>query len=153
MFIDKLGFEYVEQVFEYMNSMLDEQAAGNLPYDLVFCVDSIGSIPCEMSFNGKGGNQHTARVISEKWGMGMAQRITSSRKESAPYTNTMVFVNQPWVELADNPFSQPRIQPKGGQSIYLSCALVFLFGNQKASSFYFIVNINCIPVCHASYKI
>jgi len=63
--------------------------------------------------------------------MGMAQRITSSRKESSPYTNTMIFVNQPWVELPDNSFGQPKIQPKGGQSIYLSCSLVFLFGNQK----------------------
>ena len=99
LFIDKLGFDYVEQVFDYMNSMLDEQANGNLPYDLVFLVDSIGSIPCEMSFNGKGGNQHTARVISEKWGMGLAQRITSSRKETSPYTNTAIFVNQPWVEI------------------------------------------------------
>ena len=86
-----------------------------------------------MSFNGKGGNQHTARIISEKWGMGMAQRITSSRKVTSDYTNSMVFVNQPWVELPDNPFGQPRIQPKGGQSIYLSCALVFLFGNQKSA--------------------
>jgi hypothetical protein len=25
------------------------------------------------------------------------------------------------------------LQPKGGNSIYLSCALVFLFGNQKSS--------------------
>ena len=61
----------------------------------------------------------------------MAQRITSSRKESSPYTNSMIFVNQPWVSLPDNPFGQPKIMPKGGNSIYLSCALVFLFGNQK----------------------
>ena len=129
----KLGFDYIEQSFEYVTEILDAQKNGDIPHDIVFLWDSIGTIPCKMSFDGKGGNQHTARTISEKWGMGMAQRITSSRKESAPYTNTMVFVNQPWVELPDNPFSQPRIQPKGGQSIYLSCALVFLFGNQKSA--------------------
>ena len=133
LFIDKLGFEYVEQVFDYMNSMLDEQAAGNLPYDLVFCVDSIGSIPCEMSFNGKGGNQHTARVISEKWGMGLAQRITSSRKETSPYTNTAIFVNQPWVEIPIGYGAVPRIKPKGGNSIFLSSSLVFLFGNEASA--------------------
>ncbi len=129
----KLGFDYIEQAFEYVTEILDAQKNGDIPHDIVFLWDSIGTIPCKMSFEGKGGNQHTARVISEKWGMGMAQRITSSRKESSPYTNSIVFVNQPWVELPDNPFSQPRIQPKGGQSIYLSCALVFLFGNQKSS--------------------
>jgi hypothetical protein len=129
----KLGFEYIEQAFEYVNEILDAQRDGDIPYDIVFLWDSIGTIPCKMSFDGKGGNQHTARVISEKWGMALAQRITSSRKETAPFTNTMIFINQPWVELPDNPFGQPKIQPKGGQSIYLSCALVFLFGNQKSA--------------------
>jgi hypothetical protein len=127
----KLGFDYIEQAFDYVTEVLDGQKSGEIPHDILFCWDSIGTIPCKMSFDGKGGNQHTARIISEKWGMGMAQRITSSRKESSPYTNSMIFVNQPWVELPDNAFGQPKIQPKGGQSIYLSCALVFLFGNQK----------------------
>ena len=129
----KLGFDYIEQAFDYVTEVLDAQKNGEIPHDIVFLWDSIGTIPCQMSFDGKGGNQHTARVISEKWGMGLAQRITSSRKESYPYTNTMVFVNQPWVALPDNPFGQPTIAPKGGNSIYLSCALVFLFGNQKSS--------------------
>lgn len=129
----KLGFDYIEQAFDYVTEVLDAQAKGEIPYDIVFLWDSIGTIPCQMSFEGKGGNQHTARIISEKWGMGMAQRITSSRKESSPYTNTMVFVNQPWVEIPDGFGQKPRIQPKGGQSIYLSCALVFLFGNQKSA--------------------
>ena len=113
----RLGFDYIEQAFEYVTEVLDGQKNGELPHDILFCWDSIGTIPCKMSFDGKGGNQHTARTISEKWGMGMAQRITSSRKESSPYTNTMIFVNQPWVELPDNSFGQPKIQPKGGQSI------------------------------------
>ena len=83
----------------------------------------------------KGGNQHTARTISEKWGMGMAQRITSSRKESAPYTNTMVFVNQPWVELPDNPFSQPRIQPKGGSiNLFILCISFLIWKSKKCGS-------------------
>jgi RecA/RadA recombinase len=129
----RLGFDYIEQAFEYMTEILDAQKKGEIPHDIVFLWDSIGTIPCEMSFNGKGGNQHTARVISEKWGMGMAQRITSSRKVTSEYTNTAVFVNQPWVEIPEGFGQKPRIQPKGGQSIYLSCGLVFLFGNQKSA--------------------
>jgi hypothetical protein len=129
----RLGFDFIEQAFEYVTEVLDAQKKGEIPHDIVFCWDSIGTIPCEMSFNGKGGNQHTARTISEKWGMGLAQRITSSRKVKSEYTNTMVFVNQPWVEIPEGYGAVPRIQPKGGQSIYLSCALVFLFGNQKSA--------------------
>ena len=129
-FIDKVGFNYIEQAFSYITELLDAQAKGDIPYDLLFLWDSIGTIPCEMSFNGKGGNQHTARVISEKWGMGLAQRITSSRKEDSQYTNTMVFVNQPWVQIPEGFGQKPKIMPKGGNSIFLSSALVFLFGNQ-----------------------
>jgi hypothetical protein len=45
----------------------------------------------------------------------------------------MVVVNQVWVQLPDSPVGQPTIQPKGGQALYLSASLVFLFGNQKSS--------------------
>jgi hypothetical protein len=84
-----------------------------------------------MSYDGKGGNMHTARVISEKWGMGLAQRITSSRKIDFPHTNTAVIINQAWVLTPMNPMmGQPKIMPKGGQSIFYSAGLVFLFGNQ-----------------------
>lgn len=129
----KLGFEYVEQIFEYINEVLDAQKKGEIPYDILFLWDSIGSIPCKMTYDGKGGTQHTARTIADKWGMGIAQRITSSNKESSPHRNTAIIVNQPWFELPDNPLGQGRIQPKGGQAIYLSSSLVILCGNQKSS--------------------
>ena len=45
----------------------------------------------------------------------------------------MVIVNQPWVELPDNPFGQPKIKAKGGEAIWLNSSLVFLFGNQKGA--------------------
>jgi len=65
--------------------------------------------------------------------MGIHSRITKSKKEDYPYFVTMVVVNQPWVELPDNPFGQPEIKAKGGEALWLASALVFLFGNQKKS--------------------
>ena len=41
--------------------------------------------------------------------MGLNQRILV-QDELNLYTNTLVIVNQPWVELPDNPFSQPKIK-------------------------------------------
>jgi len=84
-----------------------------------------------MTFDGKGGKMHNASVLADKIGMGLNGRITSSRKEDSEYTNTIIFVNQPWVELPDNPFGQPKIKMKGGEAIYLNSTLIFLFGNQK----------------------
>jgi hypothetical protein len=84
-----------------------------------------------MTFDGKGGKMHNASVLADKIGMGLNGRITASRKEDSEYTNTIVFVNQPWVELPDNPFGQPKIKMKGGEAIYFNSTLIFLFGNQK----------------------
>ena len=124
-------FDYIEQATDYINELLDEQEKGNIPYSLCFLWDSVGSIPCKMTFDGKGGKQHNASVLADKIGMGIQARITKSRKEDYPYTNTLVVVNQPWVELPDNPFGQPTIKAKGGEALWLASALVFLFGNQK----------------------
>lgn len=124
-------FDYIEQATDYINELLDEQEKGNIPYSLCFLWDSVGSIPCKMTFDGKGGRQHNASTMADKIGMGIHARITKSKKEDYPYYNTLIVVNQPWVELPDNPFGQPQIKAKGGEAIWLASALVFLFGNQK----------------------
>lgn len=133
MFIFNDSFEYIEQITDYMNDILDAQEKGDIPYSILFCIDSIGSIPCKQTFDGGGGTMHDARVLADKIGRGLHSRITKSKKEEFPYYNTMVVIVQPWVQLPDTPFGQPTIQPKGGQALYLSASLVFLFGNQKSS--------------------
>lgn len=126
-------FEYIEQITDYINDILDAQEKGEIPHDLLFLWDSVGSVPCKMTYDGKGGKQHNASVLADKIGMGLNQRISGSRRSDKPYTNTLVIVNQPWVELPDNPFGQPKIKAKGGEAIWLNSSLVFLFGNQKGA--------------------
>lgn len=130
-FIFNDTFDYIEQATDFINELLDAQEGGDIPRHMVFLWDSIGSIPCKMTFEGKGGSQHNARVLSEKIGMGLSSRISKSKKEEYPYYNTLVVVNQPWVDLPDNPFGQPEIKAKGGSALWLACSIVFLFGNQK----------------------
>jgi hypothetical protein len=126
-------FEYIEQITDYINELLDAQDKGEIPHDMLFLWDSVGSVPCKMTYDGKGGKQHNASVLSDKIGMGLNQRISGSRRSDKPYTNTLIIVNQPWVELPDNPFGQPKIKAKGGEAIWLNSTLVFLFGNQKGA--------------------
>jgi hypothetical protein len=130
-FIFKNDFEYIEQITDFINEMLDLQEKGELPYDLLFLWDSVGSVPCKMTFEGKGGAQHNARILSDKIGQGLNQRISGSRRADKPHTNTLIIVNQPWVELPDNPFGQPKIKAKGGEAVWLNSTLVFRFGNEK----------------------
>jgi hypothetical protein len=127
------SFDYIEQLTDYVNELLDAQEKGELPYNLSFFIDSIGSIPCKQTFDGGGGTMHDARVLADKIGRGIHSRISKSKKEDYPYINTMTVIVQPWVQLPDNPFGQATIQPKGGQALFLASSLVFLFGNQKSS--------------------
>jgi len=126
------NFQTIEQIGKFINDMIDAQTKGDLPYDLLFLWDSIGSVPSQMTFEGKGGKMHNASVLSDVIGMGLNQRISGSRIVSSKYTNTLVIVNQPWVKVdMKNPMSQPKIKPKGGENVYLNCTLVFQFGNQQ----------------------
>ena len=130
-FLFNNDFQYIEQITDYINELLDAQIKGDLDYDLLFLWDSVGSVPCKMTFDGKGGKMHNAAVFADKIGMGINQRIGKSRREDSKHTNTLVVVNQPWVELPDNPFGQPKIKAKGGEALWLNSTLVFRFGNQK----------------------
>ena len=130
-FIFNDSFDYIEQATDFINDILDAQEKGDIPYNLLFLWDSVGSIPCQMTFDGKGGGMHNAKVLADKIGMGIHSRISKSKKEDYPYYNTLVVVNQPWIELPDSPMGQPEIRPKGGEAIWLASSLVFLFGNQK----------------------
>lgn len=132
-FIFNDSFDYIEQATDFINSVLDTQEAGDIPFNLLFLWDSVGSIPCKMTFEGKGGKMHNASALSDKIGMGIHSRISKSKKEDYPYYNTMVVINQPWVDLPDNPFGQPEIKAKGGEALWLASSIVFLFGNQKKS--------------------
>ena len=131
MFIFNDSFDVIEQATDFINQILDAQEKGEIPYSILFSWDSIGSIPCQMTFDGKGGGMHNAKVLADKIGMGIHSRISKSKKEDYPYYNTLVVLNQPWVLLPDNPFGQPEIQAKGGTAVWLASSLVFLFGNQK----------------------
>lgn len=130
-FIFNDSFDYIEQATDFINEIFDEQEKGNIPYSLCILWDSVGSIPCKMTYEGKGGKMHNASVLSDKIGMGIHSRISKTKKEDYPYYNTLIIVNQPWVDLPDNPFGQPEIKAKGGEAVWLACTLVFLFGNQK----------------------
>ena len=131
-FIFNDSFDYIEQATEFINDILDAQEKGDIPYSLLFLWDSVGSIPCKITFEGKGGGMHNAKVLADTIGMGIHSRISKSKKEDYPYYNTLVIVNQPWVDVdMTSPMSQPEIKSKGGTAIWLAASLVFLFGNQK----------------------
>jgi hypothetical protein len=113
-----------------MADLLDEQKKGNLPYDLLFLWDSIGSIPCKMSIE-KNSNSPmwNAGAMSQQFANFINQRVIMSRKESQSYTNTMLCVNKVWVEPALMPMAQPKLRNKGGDSMFFDASFIITFGN------------------------
>jgi len=132
-FIFNDGFDYIEQVTDFINEVIDAQEKGDIKQSILFLWDSVGSVPCKMTFEGRGGKMHNAAALADKIGMGVHSRISKSKKDDYSYYNTLVVVNQPWVALPDNPFGQPTIKSKGGEAVWLASSLVFLFGNQASA--------------------
>lgn len=130
IYVDRQTINSIEDVAGFIGDLLDDQKAGDLPYDLMFFWDSIGSVPCELSItSNKNNNEWNAGAMSTQFGNNVNQRITLSRKESYPYTNTLVAINKVWTMKAESPMGQPKLQNKGGMAMWYDSTFVITFGN------------------------
>jgi hypothetical protein len=131
---DRGQLKTIEDVSAFINELLDEQEKGNLPYDLLFLWDSIGSSPCQMSVEkGKNNNEWNAGAMSVQFGGRTNQRLVYSRKEEYPYTNTMLCVNKIWVRKPDSPMGQPTMKNKGGDTMFYDASIIITCGNVATS--------------------
>lgn len=130
LYVDRETIHSIEDVAGFILDMIDEQKKGNLPYDLMFLWDSIGSVPCEMSIkSNKNNNEWNAGAMSTQFGNSVNQRITLSRKESSRYTNSLVCTNKVWAAKATSPMGQPKMMNKGGFAMWFDATFVVTFGN------------------------
>ena len=130
IYVDRETINSIEDVAGFILDLIDEQKKGNLPYDLLFLWDSIGSVPCEMSIkSNKNNNEWNAGAISTQFGNSVNQKITLSRKESSPFTNTLVCINKVWTLKAESPMGQPKLMNKGGYAMWFDSTFVVTFGN------------------------
>ena len=130
IYVDRETINSIEDVSGFILDLIDEQKKGNLPYDLLFLWDSIGSVPCEMSIkSNKNNNEWNAGAMSTQFGNSVNQKITLSRKESSPYTNTLVCINKVWTLKAESPMGKPKLMNKGGYAMWFDSTFVVTFGN------------------------
>ena len=130
LYVDRSSLNTIEDVAAFIVDLLGEQKKGNLPFDLLFLWDSVGSIPCQMSIEqGKNNPMWNAGAIATQFGNFVNQQIVMSRKESSKYTNTLFVVNKVGVAPALTPMSQPKMTNKGGDTFYYDASLCFTFGN------------------------
>lgn len=130
LYADRSTLNTIEDVASYVADLLDEQAKGHLPYDLCFLWDSVGSVPCRMSVESKSNsNMWNAGALSQQFGGFIDQRIVLTRKQSSPYTSTLVCVNKIWNQVENAFTGQVGIRNKGGEALYYDSSLVVNYGN------------------------
>ena len=130
IYVDRETIHTIEDVAVFILDLMDEQKKGNLPYDLLFLWDSIGSVPCEMSIkSNKNNNEWNAGAMSTQFGNNVNQRVTLSRKESSQYTNTLVCINKVWTAKSESPMGKPKLMNKGGFAMWFDSTFVVTFGN------------------------
>ena len=130
IYVDRERLNTIEDVAAFIADLLDEQKNGRLPYDLLFLWDSVGSIPSRLSVeSNKNNNEWNAGAMSQQFGNFINQKVVLSRKQSQPYTNTMLAVNKIWVAKAENIMAQPKMKNKGGDTMFFDSSLIVTFGN------------------------
>jgi hypothetical protein len=130
IYVDRGSLNTIEDVAAFIADLLNEQAQGKLPFDLLFLWDSVGSVPCRLSIeSNKNNNEWNAGAMSQQFGNFINQKIILSRKENQPYTNTFVAVNKVWVAKPNSPMEMPKMKNKGGDTMFFDSSLVVTFGN------------------------
>jgi len=130
IYVDRGKINSIEDVAKFIHDLLNDQDNGNLPVDIVFLWDSIGSVPCELSIrSNKNNNEWNAGAMSVQFGGGVNQRVLLSRKENKPYTNSLVCINKVWTMKPDSPMGFPKLKNKGGETMWFDASIIVTFGN------------------------
>jgi hypothetical protein len=130
LYADRSSLNSIEDVAAFILDLFDEQKKGNLPYDLLFLWDSVGSIPCQLSIDAKNNNaQWNAGAMAIQFGNFVNQKFAMTRKTDYPYTNTMLAINKVGVQSPESPMGRPKMTNKTGDTMYWDASLVITFGN------------------------
>ncbi len=119
----------IEDLAKCFYYFLDMQANGDLPYDLLFAIDSIGTLNCIKTINAAekdeaNNNMWNAGAYEKAFMYLLNNTIPSSRKINRPYTNTVVATQKIWI---DN-MNKGVVKHKGGETWNLGARLIYHFG-------------------------
>jgi len=118
----------IEDLAKCIYYFLDQQAIGNLPRELFFAIDSIGTLNCIKTINALEKNDSDNNLWNsgayEKSFMSLLNNtIPNSRKISKEYTNTIVAVQKIWYDSMNK-----VVKHKGGETFYFGSRLIYNFG-------------------------
>lgn len=118
------GEPVIEDVARLMTDLLDLQQDGELPRNLCFLWDSVGSINGFKSVMSKSNNnQWNAGSMETAFKSLVNHRIPASRREGKDYINTFAVVQKIWLDNENK-----VIKHKGGEAFFYSPRVIVHFG-------------------------
>ncbi|MFW5847374.1 MAG: hypothetical protein ACOCVF_00445 [bacterium] len=120
----------IEDLGSCIHHLLDLQENGELPYDLLFAIDSFGTLDCIRSINAsdKGSsdnNMWNAGAFEKTFKYLLNNRLPSSRKVNKKYINTLIASQKIWINSQNG---AGTVQHKGGEAAFYGARLVLHFG-------------------------
>jgi len=123
----------IEDVAMCIKDLVRSQRNGEIPFDMVFIIDSIGVGDCyRAAVNNSSNNMWYAGAVSVAFNTIVNDLIPSSRNINSEYTNTMFFVQKTWTKTTAT--GLPSAVSKGGESMDWAVRIsIYLGGIESAS--------------------
>jgi hypothetical protein len=113
----------IEDVALFINEMLNKQANGELPMNLCFLWDSIGTLNSYRSATSNTQNNQWNAGAMNCFGSIVNYLIPSSRDIDSKYTNTLICVQKIWLDNENK-----VIKHKGGEFMFYNSRLIVHLG-------------------------
>lgn len=118
----------IEDLAKAMYYFLDQQANGDLPFNLFFGIDSIGTLNCIKTINAlekndSDNNMWNAGAYEKAFMSLLNNTIPNSRRIDSPYTNTVAAVQKIWYDSMNK-----VVKHKGGETFFFGARLIYHFG-------------------------
>ncbi len=125
----------IEDLANCVAYFLDLQDDGQLPFDLLFAIDSIGTLDCIKSIDAaekdtNNNNMWNAGAMASAFKSLTNYRIPNSKKINKPYTNTMVCVQKVWFDSMVG--GAGTLRHSGGEALFSAARLIIHFGGVKS---------------------
>jgi len=118
----------IEDMAKCIYYLLDQQDAGNLPVDLFFAIDSIGTLNCIKTIDAlvkdtSDNNMWNAGAYEKAFMSILNNTIPNSRKIDSTYTNTIAAVQKIWYDGMNK-----VVKHKGGETWWWGGRMIYNFG-------------------------
>ena len=123
----------IEDQADAIHFFLNLQEAGELPFNLLFVIDSLGTLDCVRSINAqeKGtsdNNMWNAGAFEHSFKSIINSRIPASRKQNKEYINTLIAVQKIWIDS----MGAGVVKHKGGEAFFFGARLIYHHGGIAA---------------------